>query len=229
MQLIRFGNTQTPPPVSQQGVGNLPEINSVPGNIFIVSGPSGSGKGTVINALFQDPEIQRSFAQIQSVKTRPPRPGEVGSADSKSITREAFEALRDENKLFQWTTYNGNYYGSLASEVLGKLRNGTNLLFEMTAQCALALKAAYPNKITTIFNAPPPPEMEVLRQRLNGRGTDSAESIENRIQAAAEEMALKPQFDKVVVNDKLPKAIADLKAIVTRASVQFGQFFKSAA
>src|SRR5690606_33181785 len=110
--------------------------------------------------------------------------GEEGSQDSKSVTVEECMRMKEQNKLFQWTNYNGNWYGSAIDEVLGKLRQGVNLIFEMTAECALQLKAKYPQKVTTIFNAPPPPEIETLRKRLEKRGTESPEVIEKRLREA---------------------------------------------
>lgn len=198
------------------GVGTFPLINQAPGHLFIVSGPSGSGKGTVINGVAQDDEFKKRFTQVKSFKTRPPRPGEVGSADSKSISVEEFLTRMMENRFFQWTKFDGHFYGSDIGEVLGKLNKGVNILFEMTAQCAMDLKAKYPDKVTTIFNAPPKPELQTLRERLEKRGTNDEASIQERLKEAQEELKFMPKFDFVVVNDKIEQAVADMKSILFR-------------
>lgn len=206
-QAVRFGENPA-------GVGDFPAINKALGHMFVVSGPSGSGKGTLMSAAAKEDTFQERFTQVKSYKTRPPRPGEEGSVDSRSIPVEDFLTRMMENRFFQWTKFDGHFYGSDVGEVLEKLNKGKNILFEMTAQCALALKQKYPGKVTTIFNAPPKPELETLRQRLIKRGTNSPESIEQRLQEAQQELKLMDQFDTIVVNDKLDVAVKEMKDIL---------------
>src|SRR5690348_8819161 len=87
------------------GIGQFPQVNSAPGRFVVVSGPSGVGKGTILGELFKDAGIKDDLEQVKSIKTRPPRPGEVGSRDSQSVSEAEFLKLKQENKLFQWTRY----------------------------------------------------------------------------------------------------------------------------
>jgi guanylate kinase len=210
--VVRFGK-------SLSGVGDCPELLQAPGRVVLVSGPSGVGKGTLINGIFQDPEIRDQFAQVKSMKTRAPRPGELGSADSEFVDEATFLKHKNENKLFQWAFIDGNWYGSRISEILAKVKSGKNVFFELAAPDALALKAKYPQKVTTFFIAPPAPEFETLRARLVQRNTNSEESMAVRLANAVEELRLKDRFDHIIVNQtgQIPQAIAKLKTLVLQA------------
>lgn len=227
-------------------------INRQPGQLLLVSGPSGAGKGTVIKGILKDPKVQASISKVGSVTSREPRPGEVpqgmaklresfkalaeGVLDSLPrswipdsirrwqnrpspfqytfVSKSQFEELKKSGQLFQDAFIDGNYYGSMVNEVVSKLKRGATVLFELRAPDALRLKKLYPNKVNTVFIAPPKPELEVLRERLEKRGTNSEESIRHRLEMAREELALRPKFDRVIVNKDIGKAVNELKDIV---------------
>jgi guanylate kinase len=211
---------------STTGVGNFPQINAAPGRFVLVSGPSGVGKGTILKELFKDPEMQGKLTQVTSLKTRPPRPGEVGSPDSRSITEQEFLQLKQENKLFQWTRYDGNWYGSAIDDVMAKLNQGKVVIFEMTAEVALMMKKKFPTKVSTVFLTPPAPMFKTLRERLLKRGTNDEASIQTRLKQARSELRLRNQFDKQIVseNGKIQQAVDQLKAFIKSQQPQlFGK------
>lgn len=134
------------------------------------------------------------------------------------VSTNRFNRLLQRGELLQWVCYDNNWYGSLAKDWLSRFKKGKHLLFELSSPHALKLKSCYPGKITTIFIAPPSPEEETLRKRLIKRGTNSPESIAERLRKAKEELALKPQFDAVVINEEnqFDKAVTAMKEIIMR-------------
>lgn len=198
------------------GVGDCPEINQAPGKVILISGPSGVGKGTVIKALWNEQFVKDNFTQIRSLKSRPPRPGEEGNCESDFVSDEGFVELKEQNKLFQYAFIDKHWYGSKIEEVLAKLRSGLNPIFELSAQDALRIKEKYPDKVVTIFLKPEDPEIETLKARLIGRGTNDANSIAERLKNALEELALKPRFDHVVLSatGKIKESMEDILKIL---------------
>lgn len=176
--------------------------------IFVITGPSGVGKGTLIKQLLERvPNLELSI----SATTRQPRAGEVDGRDYYFLGRDRFEQRIEEKDFLEFATYSGNRYGTLRSEVERRLAAGHSVLLEIEVQGAQQVRAAKPDSVQ-IFIAPPDPA--VLRERLLGRGTDSTEAIDERLKVAEQEIAAQGDFDHRVVNDDLTRAADELEGIV---------------
>jgi guanylate kinase len=176
--------------------------------VFVITGPSGVGKGTLIKRLLAAcPNLELSI----SATTRQPRTGEERGVDYHFLSPEQFEQRIAERDFLEFASYSGNRYGTLRSEVEQRLDEGHSVVLEIEVQGATQVRAAKPDSVQ-IFIAPPDPA--VLRKRLAGRGTDSAEAIDKRLETAEIELASQGDFDYRVVNDDLERAAGELVAIV---------------
>ncbi|MGI8595356.1 MAG: guanylate kinase [Solirubrobacteraceae bacterium] len=178
---------------------------------FVITGPSGVGKGTLIRSLRERvPEIELSV----SATTRAPRPGERNGVDYHFLSDEEFDRRLAVGDFVEHASYSGRRYGTLRSELARRLEAGVPVVLEIEVQGARQVRVAMPDAIQ-VFIAPP--SIEALRARLVGRGTDDAEQIEARMRTAREELAAQPEFSHVVVNDRLEAAVAELAEIVQGA------------
>jgi guanylate kinase len=176
--------------------------------VFVITGPSGVGKGTLISRLLERvPNLTLSV----SATTREPREGEEDGRDYHFLSPEEFERRMDADDFLEFATYSGNRYGTLRSEVERCVEAGHSVVLEIEVQGAQQVRAAMPESVQ-IFIAPPDPTH--LRRRLEGRGTDSAEAIDTRLETAEQELAVQGDFKYRVVNDDLDRAAAELEGIV---------------
>ena len=176
--------------------------------VFVITGPSGVGKGTLISMLLERvPDLELSI----SATTREPREGEEDGRDYHFLSPEEFQERMDADDFLEFATYSGNRYGTLRSEVERCVAAGRSVVLEIEVQGAQQVRAAEPDSVQ-IFIAPPDPTH--LRRRLEGRGTDSAEAIDSRLETAELELAVQGDFDHRVVNEDLEHAAGELEEIV---------------
>jgi guanylate kinase len=185
------------------------------GNVFVITGPSGVGKGTLIRELLRHlPGLELSV----SATTRAPREGAVDGRDYHFLTEDEFDRRVEAGDFLEHATYSGKRYGTLRSEVERRLDAGTSVVLEIEVEGARQVSQAMPECVR-VFIAPPDPSD--LRRRLTGRGTDPPDAIERRIAQAEHELAAQGEFLHVVVNDEVQNAVAELERIVRDAlSVQ---------
>jgi guanylate kinase len=176
--------------------------------VFVITGPSGVGKGTLISKLLERvPDLELSV----SATTREPRAGEVDGRDYHFLTAEEFDRRIEREDFLEFATYSGNRYGTLRSEVRKRLDAGHSVVLEIEVQGARQVRAAMRESIQ-VFIAPPDPA--VLRERLESRGADSAAAIDARLEVAEQELAAQGEFAYCVTNDDLDRAAGDLEGIV---------------
>lgn len=179
------------------------------GLLMVVSGPAGSGKGTVNTLLLSTGD----FVYSVSATTRAPRPAERDGVDYHFIDREDFEQRIREGELLEYTEYCGNYYGTLKKESLAVLDGGKNLILEIEVEGAKNVKRIYPDAVLIMLL---PPSFEIQEQRLRGRGTETEEKILARLEQTKNELGQLDVYDYVVYNYNggAPVAADDIKAIV---------------
>lgn len=176
--------------------------------VFVITGPSGVGKGTLIRGLLEQmPELERSV----SATTRRPRPAERDGVDYHFLTPDEFERRVAGGEFLEHATYSGNRYGTLRSEVERRLGQERPVVLEIEVQGARQVRETMPDAVL-VFIAPP--SREALRARLIGRGTDTSEQVDARMRTAERELAAQAEFPHVVVNDRLERATEELVAVV---------------
>ena len=178
------------------------------GRLFVITGPSGVGKGTLIRNLLElVPDLELSV----SATTRAPRPGERDGVEYHFLSDEEFERMSRAGDLLEHATYSGRRYGTPRSEVEPRLADGRSVVLEIEVQGARQVRESMPEAVQ-VFIAPP--SAETLRERLVGRGTDPPEEIERRLGVAEEELRARGEFGHVVVNDDLERATDELVNLV---------------
>ncbi len=178
------------------------------GVLVVFSGPSGSGKGTVLKeALKRDENLKLSV----SVTTRAPRKGEVNGVDYIFYSQDEFRQLIEKDGFLEWACFCENYYGTPRAEIEALLDKGNNVVLEIEVQGAMKIREKCPEAVL-IFNLPP--SMEELKNRLVGRNTDAKEVIEKRLATAVWEIEQAKEYDYVLVNDTVEKAAETFLAII---------------
>ena len=178
--------------------------------LVVVSGPSGSGKDTVVSRLRElHPEIEVSI----SATTRGMRPGEAEGVNYYYLQKEEFERRIEQNEILEYTQYCGNYYGTPKAEVDRRISEDHTVILVIEIEGAANIKRIYPGS-TTVFVCPP--SFEELEKRLRGRGTESEEAIQKRMARAHEEMKLADSYDEVVVNEDVDACAEQLYAMIQK-------------
>lgn len=185
--------------------------NKRAGKLFVISGPSGAGKGTISRRLIEESEPGEMALSI-SMTTRAPRDGEEDGISYYFVTMETFLETIEDGGFLEHAEVYGNRYGTPKAMVLEQLEAGVDVVLEIDIQGARNVKKVYPDGVFIFIL---PPSMEVLRQRLTGRGTDSPETIELRLSKTREELTAMKDYDYVVVNGDLAEAMDCVKSIVT--------------
>ncbi|HRD49364.1 MAG TPA: guanylate kinase [Candidatus Competibacteraceae bacterium] len=178
------------------------------GTLYIIAAPSGAGKTSLVKRLV---ETTPGVAVSISHTTRPPRPGERDGEHYHFVAMDVFEAMITAGAFLEYAQVFGNRYGTSRAAVLAQLETGQDVILEIDWQGARQVKALLPDS-PTIFILPP--SRDALRQRLAGRGQDSAEVIERRMAAALDELSHYAEFDYLVMNDDFATALDDLRAIL---------------
>ncbi|HSU16611.1 guanylate kinase [Longimicrobium sp.] len=175
---------------------------------LVVSAPSGAGKSTLARLLRKrNPDVEFSI----SATTRAPRPGERDGREYHFVGRDEFLRMRDAGELIEWAPVHGNFYGTPLGNVRRAQARGQHLLLDIDVQGARQIRAALPEAVHVFVL---PPTGAALVKRLSGRGTESADVLERRLRNAEDELRAAPEFDYVVVNDRLETAVTELEAVL---------------
>lgn len=179
------------------------------GLLLIMSGPSGVGKGTIREKLMEDKSLNLFYSV--SMTTRNMRPGEVDGREYYFVSKEEFKKNIESGNLLEWAEYVGNFYGTPKDKVENMRLDGKNVLLEIDVK-GTANVLSKVDDVISIFIAPP--SFEELANRLRGRGTETEEVINNRVETARKELEFKSQYKYVVINDKLEDAVDDIRKII---------------
>jgi len=178
------------------------------GTLFVVSSPSGGGKGTLIRHVL---EVVENLRYSVSYTTRAPRPGEVDGREYFFVNREIFEEMAGAGEFLEWACVHGNLYGTAKNQVIEETAAGADIILEVDVQGAASVRQLLMDSVSIFIL---PPSFEVLRQRLIARGTDSPEELELRLRNAPEELKQYSAFDYVIINDEVDRAMGQLAAII---------------
>jgi len=186
----------------------VPAADTKRGGLYVISGPSGVGKGTLVSKLL---DMRDDVVLSISATTRSPRPGEVDGKNYFFLTKEKFKDLIDADGFIEWAEYASNFYGTPLDFVEEQLAAGKNVILEIEVQGAFQVKEKLPDA-TLIFIEPP--SMDELERRIIGRGTESEDVIESRMHTARVEMERKMEYDIAVMNDDVDSAVARLSECI---------------
>ncbi len=177
------------------------------GLLFVVSGPSGCGKGTLLAEILKNDNIFYSV----SATTRAPRPGETNGVNYHFLTKERFEELISQNGMLEYAEYCGNYYGTPRKPVEDMLAEGKHVILEIEVQGAMKIMEKCPEAVFVFIL---PPSLKELCRRLHKRGTETEETIKKRLGEAEREIKQAYKYDYTLINGELSKAVDDMKAII---------------
>ncbi len=189
------------------------------GVLYIISGPSGTGKGTICAEIIDRRDIYLSV----STTSRNKRSGEIAGVTYNYTTPEEFRKMAEEGELLEWAVYNGNYYGTPRARIEQLLDEGKDVLLEIEPQGALKVKEKIPETVL-IFVIPP--SIEVLRSRLVSRGRETEEEINARIDAAKWEFMQAPKYNYIVENDDLAQCVSEVMSIMDNCTAKRKKVYK---
>lgn len=184
------------------------ENNSRVGNLFVVSGPSGAGKGTLLSQVIE--RIPDAWVSV-SATTRSPRPGEIEGVHYFFLDTDHFKSLVEQDGFLEWAQVHDNYYGTLKQSVIDHMNAGDQVILEIDVQGALQVRKALPEAHLVFIE---PPSLEELERRLRQRGTETEDVISSRMKTAEVELAQKMEYDVKVVNDDLERAVDELVEVI---------------
>jgi len=184
-------------------------MSSERGLITVISGPSGTGKGTLISGLMG---IDRDMHYSVSATTREMRRGEAEGVSYYFKTRKEFEKLIENGEVLEWDEFCGNLYGTLKSELRNRVDKGSDVILDITVKGALAIKEAFPEDSITVFLLPP--SLKDLEDRIRGRKRETEEQLRDRLAEAEKEIACVKEFDYVLISDSITEAPKRLKGII---------------
>lgn len=185
------------------------------GNLFVISGPSGVGKTSIIRSVLE--RVDRVVFSI-SCTTRKQRPGEINGIDYFFISTESFEEMIEKNKFIEWAKVHENYYGTPSDFVIEHLSKGMDVILDIDVQGALTVKKNWADAIF-IFIAPP--NYKILSERLIKRGTESEDKIRKRLDTAKKELTYIPEFEYLIINEDLEESIRNLSSIIYAERLKF--------
>ncbi len=177
------------------------------GQLFVISGPSGAGKGTICQKLVKETNVELSI----SMTTRSPRPMEKEGVNYYFVTKEEFQDKIDNDGLLEYAEVYGNFYGTPKANVMQKLSEGHDVILEIDTQGAMKVKEAYPDGVFIFIL---PPSMKELRKRITGRGSETEEAINMRLGETLKEVSYMDKYDYCVVNGEIEEAVNRVKAII---------------
>jgi guanylate kinase len=178
------------------------------GTLFVVSSPSGGGKGTIIRHVL---DCVENLSYSVSFTTRSPRANETHGREYFFITRETFDEMVAAGEFLEWAIVHGNFYGTSKKQILEETGAGADIVLEVDVQGAASVRQLLMDSVSVFIL---PPSYEVLRQRLIARGTDSPEELEVRLRNAPEELKQYSAFDYVIINDEIERAAGQLASII---------------
>ena len=187
------------------------------GLLVVISAPSGGGKGTILQELFRTGD---SLRYSVSATTRAPRPGEIDGEHYYFVSREAFEEMLESGKMLEHTEYLGNYYGTPREPVEHWTAQGYDVVLEIEVDGGGQIKKLMPECVSIFIL---PPSMQVLSQRLHGRGTEDEATVQRRLEAAKGEIPHAKDYDYIVINDRLEDAVAEIRAILKAEKLRYSR------
>ena len=185
------------------------------GNLIIISGPSGSGKDTVLNSVFKN---HKNIEFSISYATRPMRKGETQDLKYHHISKNEFLHLIKNNEFLEYNEYQGNLYGTAKKPVLDALNSGKDMIIEVDVNGAANIRKAMPEAISVFIL---PPSFEILKKRLTNRGTETTEEINGRLNAALEEIKRCNEYTYIIFNDDLDLAVKEFESILISERLKY--------
>lgn len=183
-------------------------IKNDKGLLLVISGPSGTGKGTLCKRLL---EKNKDIFLSVSATTRKPREGEIDGVSYHFLSEDKFRQLIADNQLIEWAAFCDNYYGTPKAPVDENINNGKDVLLEIEIEGAMKVRAKHPEGVYIFLF---PPSIQVLEERLKGRGTETDDVIARRLARAKQELEMCTKYNYYVVNDDLEKAVEEIEAII---------------
>ena len=194
--------------VTEVETASTPNIATPRGTLFVVSSPSGGGKGTIIQHVL---DVVENLSYSVSYTTRAPRLKEVDGREYFFVSRDTFEDMVAAGEFLEWACVHGNFYGTAKNQILAETATGADIILEVDVQGAASVRQLLVDSVSIFIL---PPSYDVLRERLIARGTDTPQELELRLRNAPEELRQYSAFDYVIINDQVEKAVNQLASII---------------